>query len=235
MEYYSGHDDKITPCTVQVGRQVTATSCATRCSDKLLLVYRRIFVKIFRLRNRILSPQQVAQIQSDFCIPIPSPDGYVEGRCKCVASLNVHLWCNFTVTSANQTALYSAFVWLCPIYSDTWCLNCASVLGKEMFFCVFRFVIHSDGMCRKLGFNGRRYALLPTFYKQDLYWFSFYHLAKKVPKWFLISFYYAAGSVSGRNEGQLSVDWLSERAWWPILSTRDYLLSPASKLLVLAL
>ena len=140
-----------------------------------------------------------------------------------MASLNVHLWCNFTVTSANQTALYSAFVWLCPIYSDTWCLNCASVLGKEMFFCVFRFVIHSDGLCWKLGFNGRRYALLPTFYKQDLYWFSFYHLTKKVPKWFLISFYYAAGSVSGRNEGQLSVDWLPERAWWPILSTRDYL------------
>lgn len=41
-------------------------------------------MKIFRLRNRILSPQQVAQIQSDFCIPIPSPDGYVEGTCKCV-------------------------------------------------------------------------------------------------------------------------------------------------------
>lgn len=152
-----------------------------------------------------------------------------------MASLNVHLWCNFTVTSANQTALYSAVVWFCPIYSDTWCLNCASVLGKEMFFCVFRFVIHSDGMCGKLGFNGRRYALLPTFYKQDLYRFSFYHLTKKVPKWFLISFYYAAGSVSGQNEGQLSVDWLPERTWWPILSTRDYLLSPASKLLVLAL
>ena len=71
VEYCSGHDDKITPCTVQVGRQVTATSCATRCSDKLLLVYRRIFVKIFRLRNRILSPQQVAQIQPDFVYTDP--------------------------------------------------------------------------------------------------------------------------------------------------------------------
>ena len=48
-----------------------ATLCAPRCRDKLLLVYRRIFVKIFRLRNRILSPQQFAQIQSDFVYPNP--------------------------------------------------------------------------------------------------------------------------------------------------------------------
>jgi len=84
VEYYSVHGDKTIPCTVQAGRQVTATLCAPRCRDKLLLVYRRIFVKIFCLRNRILSPQQVAQISLILCIPIPSPDGFVEGRCKCV-------------------------------------------------------------------------------------------------------------------------------------------------------
>ena len=71
VEFYSVHGDKTIPCTVQVGRQVTATLCAPRCRDKLLLVYRRIFVKIFRLRNRIFSLQQVAQIPPDFVYPNP--------------------------------------------------------------------------------------------------------------------------------------------------------------------
>ena len=59
--------------------------------------------------------------------PPPSPPGYPSASTitECnellaflkIASLNVRLWCNLTVTSVNQTALYSAFLWLRPIYS----------------------------------------------------------------------------------------------------------------------